>query len=101
MTIRAGDSLKALLVRVNRAASIRGKKTELARFLGMPLACVSAWLSLKRAPDGEKTLLMQRWVLAEEAQQNKNRGSASTPPRRRTRSTRNIYETQKTGPPRK
>jgi hypothetical protein len=95
VTIRAGENLKALLARVNRAASVRGKKTELANFLGVPLARVSQWLSLSRAPDGEVTLEMLEWVRAEEAKQKRNRGSAITPPRRKTRSTQSNYEKEK------
>ena len=70
MTIRAGVNLKSLLARVNQAASAHGKKTELAKFLRVRLVTVSQWLSLDRAPNGEITLLMQKWVIAQENNKN-------------------------------
>lgn len=70
MTIRAGDNLKALLKRVNRATSGHGKKTELAKFLGVPPQRVTNWLSLHRAPNGEITILLQQWVNAQEKNKN-------------------------------
>jgi hypothetical protein len=97
VTIRAGDNLKALLTRVNRAASERGKKSELAKFLGVPLSRVSNWLSMDRAPNGEVTLLMQQGVAA----QGKNKhapGRASNTAKGKTRSTNPIVYEKKRKP---
>jgi hypothetical protein len=100
VTIRAGENLKALLARVNRATAIRGKKKDLAKFLGVGATRVSNWLSQDRAPNGEVTLLMLEWVTAEEAKQKSGPGSATNTARTKTRSTKSIYEkqTRKTGP---
>jgi hypothetical protein len=98
VTIRAGDNLKALLARVKRATEGHGKKTELAKVLGVPPQRVTNWLSLDRAPSGEVTLLMLEWVRAEEAKQKGKPGSVEAPPGRRTRSTQFSYEKRKTSP---
>jgi hypothetical protein len=98
VTIRAGDNLKALLARVTRATAARGKKTALASFLGIPRQRISNWLSFDHAPNGEVTLQLLEWVQAEEAQQKKNRGTARTAPRHKTRSTHSSYEKRKTSP---
>jgi hypothetical protein len=95
VTIRAGDNLKALLDRVKRAATAHGKKTELARVLAVSPQRVTNWLSLDRAPNGEVTLQMLRWVEAEEAKQKRDRDSVSALPRRKTRSTQSPYEKAK------
>ena len=62
--------LDNLLAKLNRLTQEPGKKTELAEFLGAPLASVSRWLSGKRDPGGETTLKMLRWVQEQESQQN-------------------------------
>ena len=98
MTIRAGDNLKALLARVKRATEGHGKKTELAKVLGVPPQRVTNWLSLDRAPSGEVTLLMLKWVQAEEATQRKAPGSVRTAARGKTRSTQSKHEKRKTSP---
>jgi transcriptional regulator with XRE-family HTH domain len=56
------SQLKNLLADLNRLTKESGKKTELADFLGAPLASVSRWLSGEREPGGETTLKMLRWV---------------------------------------
>jgi hypothetical protein len=98
VTIRAGENLKALLARVRRASAARGKKQELANFIDVPRQRVTNWLSEVSAPNGEVTLLMLEWVQAEEAKQNKDRGSVVALPRRKTRSTQSNYEKRKTSP---
>jgi hypothetical protein len=99
VTIRAGDNLNALLARVQRATAQRGKKTELADFLDVSVTRVTQWLSRNRAPNGEVTLLMLRWVTAEEAKQKKSGpGSATNTARTKTRSTHSSHEKRKTGP---
>lgn len=56
------------LDRLKKMTAERGKKTALAKFLGVPLASVSQWLSGDREPGGERTLRMLRWVEQQERQ---------------------------------
>jgi hypothetical protein len=98
VTIRAGENLKALMARANRATSIRGKKTELAKFLGARLSHVCDWLSGTVAPNGEVTLLMLEWVTAEEGKNKSGPGGAINTTRTKTRSTQSTYEKRKTSP---
>ena len=60
--------LPAFLERIKKASSATGKKSELAKFLGAPLASVSRWLSGEREPGGEITLKMLKWVEQQERQ---------------------------------
>jgi transcriptional regulator with XRE-family HTH domain len=60
------SQLKNLLADLNRLTKESGKKTELADYLGAPLASVSRWLSGEREPGGETTLKMLRWVQQQE-----------------------------------
>jgi len=60
--------LPSLLERLNRATKETGKMSALAKFLGVPLASVSRWLSGKREPGGEITLKMLHWVEQQERQ---------------------------------
>jgi hypothetical protein len=66
--------LPSLLERLNLATMETGKMSALAVFLAVqtkrkvPLASVSRWLSGKREPGGEITLLMQHWVEQQERQ---------------------------------
>ena len=62
------SQLPELLERVRKASSASGKKSELAKFLGAPLASVSRWLSGDREPGGEIALKMLHWVLHQERQ---------------------------------
>ena len=86
--------LASLLARVNRITSARGKKSELARFLGEPRQRVNDWLSGARAPGGEITLQLLEWVQAEEANQKTSPGRASTRPERKTQVGKSSYEKQ-------
>jgi|GEM_PF-2520977 len=67
--------LPNLLERLNRATEKSGKMSALADFLTkatrtrVPLASVSRWLSGKREPGGEITLLLERWVKSQEERQ--------------------------------
>lgn len=54
--------LPNLLEELKHATAAPGKKTELAKFLGAPLASVSRWLSGEREPGGETVLKMQAWL---------------------------------------
>jgi len=60
--------LPAFLERIKKASSATGKKSELAKFLGAPLASVSRWLSGEREPGAEITLKMLKWVEQQERQ---------------------------------
>ena len=66
--------LPSLRERLNRATKETGKMSALADFLKIqtkrkvPLASVSRWLSGKREPGGEITLLLERWVEKQERQ---------------------------------
>jgi hypothetical protein len=55
---------------------------------------------ITKAPNGEITLLMQKWVAAQE--KNKNApGRALNTAKGKTRSTHSDYEKRKTSPPRR
>jgi len=93
VTRRQLEKVYALVRRIEKATAQRGKKTELATFLGTSPQGLNDWLSGRCEPGGEVTLLMLEWVTAEEAKQpNKKRGSALTPPRRKTRKLKSHYE---------
>ncbi len=80
------SQLDNLLADLNRLSEGHRKKTELAEFLGAPLASVSRWLSGEREPGGETTLRLIQWVEQQERQQKKGPGSATTPPEPKTQS---------------
>lgn len=61
-------SLPNLLERLNRATAVHGQKTELAKYLGVPLASVSQWLSGVKEPGGQTTLKLLNWVEQKERQ---------------------------------
>jgi len=58
--------LPKLIERLKRATAMRGKKTALAKWLGVHRQCVTDWLSRKQEPGGEVTLLLERWVQSQE-----------------------------------
>jgi len=60
--------LPSLLKRLNEATAKRGKKSELAKFLGVSLVQVSQWLTGDREPGGETTLRLLHWVDQQERQ---------------------------------
>jgi hypothetical protein len=60
--------LQSLLERLNKATAERGMKSELAKFMGVPLPNVSQWLSGEREPGGETTLRLLHWVEQQERQ---------------------------------
>jgi len=90
--------IKILLARVALATKARGKKAALAKFLHVPPPRISDWLRGNYEPSGDSALRLLEWVTAEEAKQKADRGSAETPPRRKTRSTQSNYEKRKTSP---
>jgi len=57
-----GNTLK----RANRLVETKGKMTELADFLGAPLASVSRWLAGTRQPSGDFAIRLLDWVEREE-----------------------------------
>ena len=58
--------LPSLLKRLDIATAQRGKKSELAKFLGVSLVQVSQWLTGDREPGGETTLRLLQWVEQQE-----------------------------------
>jgi transcriptional regulator with XRE-family HTH domain len=87
------SQLDDLLAALNRLTKESGKKTELADFLGAPLASVSRWLSGEREPGGETTLKMLHWVQEQERQQN-TLGSATNTTKGKTQVRKSKYEKQ-------
>ena|ERR1044071_2689736 len=59
--------LPNLLERLRKATAARGTKSALAKYLKVPLASVSQWLSGEREPGGETTLRLLQWVEQQEA----------------------------------
>jgi hypothetical protein len=70
--------LPNLLERLRLATAKRGRKTELAAWLGVPRQSVNHWLSARKEPSGETTLRLLNWVTAEEAK-TKNPASVASP----------------------
>jgi hypothetical protein len=71
--------MRDLRKRLAKVAQPRGKKAELARFLGAPLSSVSRWLSGLQEPGGETTLRLLQWVEQEERQQKESPASVNAP----------------------
>jgi transcriptional regulator with XRE-family HTH domain len=90
--------MAALLGRVRKATQARGKKSELAKYLGKTPQHVNDWLAGKYSPGGDVTLQLLEWVRAEEANQQKTLGSVTSTAKgsarkdRRTRSTNPKHE---------
>ena len=87
------SQLDNLLAGLNRLTNETGKKTELADYLGAPLASVSRWLSGEREPGGETTLQMLRWVQEQERQPN-TLGSAMNIAKGKTQVSKSSNEKQ-------
>jgi transcriptional regulator with XRE-family HTH domain len=85
-----------LLARLQKATAERGKKSELARYMGEPPQRINDWLSGSRVPSGEVTLHLLDWVTAEEAKQ-KSPGSVQPPPERMTQRKTSDHEKQSSG----
>jgi len=58
--------LPKLIKRLRRATEARGKKSELADWLGVHRQMVTDWLSGKQEPGGETTLRLLHWVEQQE-----------------------------------
>jgi transcriptional regulator with XRE-family HTH domain len=61
-------NLPAFLARLNQATRERGKKSALAKYLGVPPPKVSQWLAGDHEPGGETTLRMLQWLQQQERQ---------------------------------
>ncbi len=82
-----------LLARLNEATRPRGMKSKLAKFMRVPLANVSQWLSGAREPGGETTLRLLHWVEQQERQPNVP-GSATNTAKGKTQIRKSSYEKQ-------
>lgn len=72
--------LPTLIERLRRATGERGRKTELAAWLGVPRQSLNDWMSARKEPSGETTLRLLNWVTAEEAKsKTKSPASVSAP----------------------
>ena len=79
--------LPVLIERLRRATAARGRKTELAAWLGVSIQRVTDWLSARVEPSGETTLRLLLWVWqAEHPQKQDGPGGAQTPPEPRPKS---------------
>jgi transcriptional regulator with XRE-family HTH domain len=88
-----------LIERLRHVTAERGRKTELAKRLGVSQQKVSDWLSGRVEPSGETTLRLLEWVTAEEAK-TKSPAGASSPAERTAQPRKSSNETiPKTGPP--
>jgi transcriptional regulator with XRE-family HTH domain len=77
--------LPELRVRLKKATEPRGKRSELARFLGAPLSSVSRWLSGKHKPGGNTALMLLNWVERQERDQIQRSGGVKARPEPPTR----------------
>lgn len=89
-TIPVPQDLEEFLREMRDATRERGQKTELAVYLGVPLANVSQWLSGTREPSGATVLRMLNWV----SSRNRKKGpsGARTPNGPETRSKKSSHE---------
>jgi transcriptional regulator with XRE-family HTH domain len=87
------SQLRDLLADLNQLTKESGKKTELAAFLGAPLASVSRWLSGEREPGGEIALLLRRWADDPELHdKQESPGRVSARPRPKAQVSKSGYE---------
>lgn len=86
--------MPTLIERLRSATKEHGRKTELAKWLGVPRQSVNGWLAGDKEPSGETTLRLLHWVEQEERKpKQKSPGSGATPPEQKTRSTQNENQT--------
>jgi transcriptional regulator with XRE-family HTH domain len=88
-----------LIERLKNVTRVRGKKAELAEFLGVPSVSVSRWLSGDVEPGGEFTLRLLEWVQAAEATNKSGPGGVTSTTGARTRSRQSKHEKPKSNPP--
>lgn len=60
--------MPTLIERLRRATKEHGRKTELAKWLGVPRQSVNGWLAGDKEPSGETTLRLLHWVEQEDRQ---------------------------------
>jgi hypothetical protein len=87
------SGLDGLRRRLRTATQGKGKKTELAKFLGVKPPRISEWLS-DREPGGETTLRLLQWVEREEAKQ-KSPASVDALEGAKTRLRKSQHDNQK------
>jgi transcriptional regulator with XRE-family HTH domain len=95
------SQLETLLATLNCLTKERGKKTELAEFLGVPLASVSRWLSGERDPGGETTLRLLTWVEQQKREQNTLGGAINTTKGKTQSRSSTSHEKTKPSPPKR
>jgi DNA-binding transcriptional regulator YiaG len=95
------DRLPALIDRLRKVTKGHGKKSALARTLGVPPQRVREWLAEEVAPGGETTLRLLEWVTAEEAKQNTLAGASNTHKGEQTRQRKSNHENLKSSPPKR
>ncbi len=71
-----------------------GRKTELAKFLGVTRTTVSRWIVGGKEPGGEVTLKLLNWV-EQQKEQQKSPGSVPPPPERKAQSAKVPYENKR------
>ena len=99
MARKPPSKLDDLIARLLKATEARGKRTELARDLKVPLPRLSEWLNKASAPGGETTLRLLAWVQKQEKKNTKAADDATNTVSDGTRSTGVTYEeTHKAGP---
>lgn len=89
------NPLSKLTTRLKRVTQPRGKKAELAVFMGVKYPRISEWLSGRKEPGGNATLRLLEWVAAQEAKQTKSPGDVEASPERATRRRKSSYEKSK------
>jgi DNA-binding transcriptional regulator YdaS (Cro superfamily) len=98
MTQQQKSRWNALRLRLVRATSERGGKTQLASLMGVSKQVVNAWISGAGAPNADTTLALLEWVAAAEKQQTKRAGRAQTRPALKTRKSKSTsHEKAKSG----
>lgn len=90
-------TIAELLARVRLAVQPAGKKAALARALHVYPPRVTEWLRGVYEPSGETTLQLLHWVIAEEARQKGNRGSASNTTTAQTQTKGINHENSRSG----
>jgi hypothetical protein len=100
VTFKPPENFPELLGRLKRATAIRGRKAELARFLGVPAQRLYEWLAGRHVPGADVTLRILNWVRDQEIEQNRGPGCVLAPPEPKTQLERNQHaKPKKSGPP--
>ena len=92
--------LPTLIERLQRATDGYGRKTELAKWLGVSRQSVNDWVSGRKEPSGETTLRLLHWVGQEERKpKQKSSGSVTPPPEPQTQVIKPNEKENNSGPP--